>query len=105
MAKSKNISTRGLLYIFAAVLALVIIGVAATANDDDRNKRDRDERGVRALVSLKANVNGSIKANDTNVRITNDMVNVKGCQSNGNFDGGLYCDYGHAARHLQRANG
>ena len=80
MAKSKNISTRGLLYIFAAVLALVIIGVAATANADDRNKRDRDERGVRALVSLNANVNGNIKTSDTNVRITNDMVNVKGAK-------------------------
>ena len=77
MAKSKNLSTRGVLFVFAAVLAAVIIGVAATAHAEDRDKRgDRDERGIRALVSLKTD----IKATDSNVRVANDSIRVNGAK-------------------------
>ena len=73
MAKSKNLSSRGVLFVFAAVLAAVIIGVAATAHAEERDRRgDRDERGIRALISLKAD----IKSENSNVRIANDSIRV-----------------------------
>lgn len=62
MAKSKQLSSRSLLFVFAAVLTAVIIGVAATAHAEDNNKRERGERGIRASVSLKA-LHGENKTN------------------------------------------